>query len=70
MTTRTLPRFYGPAGLARFLGVSDTRVRQIKPAPDALLDGRPVWSQETANRLKRERDARASARIRPQEALI
>ena len=57
-----LPKFLGRSGLARFLGISDARVGQISPAPDAFLDGRPVWLLETAERLRAEREAKRHAK--------
>ena len=62
MANRSLPQFYGRNGLGRFLGVSDTRIGQINPPPDASVDGRPVWSEETAARMKLEREARRAQR--------
>jgi hypothetical protein len=55
-------RFYGRGALARFLGVSEVRISQINPAPDAFVDGRPVWLPATAARLKAEREARRAER--------
>jgi len=55
-------RLFGRGGLARFLGITETRVGQINPPPDALVDGRPAWSYETAARLKAEREARLRMR--------
>ena len=57
-----IQRFFGRTGLARFIGVSEARVGQIDPAPDALVDGRPAWSPETAARLKLEREERLAKR--------
>jgi len=57
-----IPRFIGRNGLALFLGVSATRVDQLKVPPDAIVDGRPAWLPETAKRVKAERDARRNRR--------
>jgi hypothetical protein len=57
-----IQKFFGRGGLARYIGVSEARVGQIDPAPDALVDGRPAWSPETAARLKLEREARLAKR--------
>ncbi len=57
-----MQRFLGPGGLARFLGISEVRTRQIVPPPDALIDGRPAWTPETAARLKVELEARRAGR--------
>jgi len=57
-----IPRFLGRNALGRYVGLSDTRITQLNPPPDATVDGRPVWSEETATRLKREREARAAQR--------
>ena len=62
MANRSLPQFYGQNGLGRFLGLSGSRIGQINPPPDAFADGRPVWSEETAARLKLEREARRAQR--------
>jgi hypothetical protein len=51
-------RYLGRGGLARYVGISEARVGQISPLPDALVDGRPVWLPETAARLKDKRDSR------------
>jgi len=59
MATKQL---FGRSGLARFLGISDRRVGDVAPPPDALVDGRPAWLPETAARLKVEREARRAKR--------
>ena len=59
----SLPSFLGRAGLARYLSVSETRIGQLNVPPDALADGRPLWTPETAARLKFQRDQRLAARI-------
>jgi hypothetical protein len=51
-----IQRFFGRGGLARFLGISEARIGQIDPEPDALVDGRSVWLPETAARMKLERE--------------
>jgi hypothetical protein len=55
-------QFFGRGGLARFMGISEARIGQINPQPDALVDGRPVWLPETAARLKVERESRRAQR--------
>jgi hypothetical protein len=55
-------RFIGRGGLAIFLEISATRVDQLKVPPDAIIDGRPAWSPETATRVKAERAARRRKR--------
>ena len=62
MTKQPVPQYFGRNGLGRFVGVSDTRIGQMNPQADATVDGRPVWSLETAIRLKREREARVAHR--------
>lgn len=57
-----IQRFLGRGGLARFLAISEARVGQINPEPDALVDGRPVWLPETAARLKVARESRRAHR--------
>jgi hypothetical protein len=57
-----IQRYFGRSGLARFLGVTETRVGQLNPSPDALVDGRPVWALETAARLKVTRESRLAER--------
>ena len=57
-----IQRFLGRGGLARFMGISEARIGQIDPAPDALVDGRPVWLPETAARMKLERETRLAQR--------
>ena len=57
-----IQRFFGRGGLARFIGISEARIGQINPQPDALVDGRPVWLPETAARLKVERESRRAHR--------
>lgn len=53
---------FGCGGLARYLGVTETAVRFMKVPPDAMVDGRKAWTEETAARLKTERDARRARR--------
>ena len=48
----------GCGALARRLGVTETRVRQMKIPPDALVDGRSAWTEETAERVRAQREAR------------
>lgn len=55
-------KLYGCGGLARYLGVTETAIRLKKIPPDALVDGRKAWTEETAERLRAEREARRSAR--------
>jgi hypothetical protein len=62
MSNKSEPRYFGRNGLGRFLGVSDTRIGQINPPADAWVDGRPVWSEETAARMKRDREKRRARR--------
>jgi hypothetical protein len=57
-----IQRFFGRGGLARFMGISEARIGQINPQPDALVDGRPVWLPETAARLKVARESRRAHR--------
>lgn len=57
-----IQRFLGRGGLARYMGISEARIGQIGPAPDALVDGRPVWLPETAARMKLERETRLAQR--------
>jgi hypothetical protein len=57
-----IQRFFGRGGLARFMGISEARIGQIDPEPDALVDGRPVWLPETAARMKLERETRLAER--------
>jgi len=57
-----IQKFFGRGGLARYMGISEARVGQLDPAPDALVDGRPVWLPETAARLKLERERRRAER--------
>lgn len=61
----TIPTFFGRGGFARFLGISEARVGQIDPAPDALVDGRPIWGPETAARVKVEIETRRARRQAP-----
>jgi hypothetical protein len=70
-----IQRFFGRGGLARYMGISEARIGQLDPPPDALVDGRPVWLPETAARLKLERETRRAEREvrhskkgRPEEA--
>lgn len=58
----SVPTYLGRGGLARFLGIGESRVDQLNPAPDATVDGRSIWSLESARRLKAEREARAAQR--------
>jgi hypothetical protein len=58
----SIPRYLGRQGLARFLEISTTRVAQIDPPPDFLLDGAPGWLPETAAQLKRDREVRRAKR--------
>ncbi|MEA3186745.1 MAG: hypothetical protein QOD99_575 [Chthoniobacter sp.] len=67
-----IPRFLGRGSLARYMGISEARIGQINPQPDALVDGRSVWLPETAARMKLEREtwlaerqAAGSKRTRP-----
>lgn len=53
-----IQKFLGRGGLARFIGISEARIGQINPLPDALVDGRPVWRPETAARMKLDRERR------------
>lgn len=55
-------RLFGCGGLARFLGITETAVRQMRIPPDALVDGRRVWTEATAKRLAAERAARKRQR--------
>lgn len=57
-----IQRYLGRGGLARFLGISESRTCQLDPPPDALVDGRPVWLPETAARVKVERETRRAER--------
>jgi hypothetical protein len=53
-----VPKFHGCGGLARYLEVTESRVRQLDIPPDATVDGRKAWTEQTAERLKAERIAR------------
>jgi len=53
-----IPELYRRNGLGRFIGVSGTYIGMLNLTPDALVDGYPAWSKETAMRLKAEREAR------------
>lgn len=57
-----IQRFLGRGGLARYMGISEARIGQIDPEPDALVDGRPVWLPETAARMKLARETRLAER--------
>jgi hypothetical protein len=57
-----IQRFFGRGGLARYMGISEARIGQLDPGPDALVDGRPVWTPETAARMKLERETRLAER--------
>ncbi len=54
----SIKKYLGRQGLARYLEISTTRVTQIDPKPNILLDGAPGWLPETAARLKRKREVR------------
>jgi hypothetical protein len=55
-------RLFGCGGFARYLGVTETAVRLMRIPPDALVDGRKAWTEQTVRRVKAERDARRSVR--------
>jgi hypothetical protein len=57
-----VPTYLGRGALARFLGIGESRLQQINPEPDAIVDGRSIWLLETAARLKREREAQQRTR--------
>ena len=51
----------GRTGLARILGVSENTTRNLETrgeiAPEAIVDGRPIYSVEKAKALKAKRDS-------------
>lgn len=60
----SIPRYLGRQSLARLLEISTTRVTQLNLQPDILLDGSPGWLPKTAERIKRDREARRAMRRR------
>lgn len=60
----SIPRFYGRTDLARYLGVSVTRIGQLNIPADAWAGDRPLWTPATASRLRIELEQRRAARIR------
>lgn len=52
----------GRTGLARILGVSENTARNLEArgeiAPEAIVDGRPLFSAQKARELRNARDAR------------
>ena len=52
----------GRIGLARILGVAENTTRNWEArgqiAPEAVVDGRPLFSAEKARQLRAERDAK------------
>ena len=60
----SIKRYLGRQTLARMLEISTTRVTQLKLQPDILLEGAPGWLPATAERIKRDREAKRAARRR------
>jgi hypothetical protein len=56
------PELVGRTGLARILEVSENSARSIEArgeiAPEAIVDGRPLFSAQKARQLRADREAR------------